>query len=243
MKNILALLISLISLAGFGQVGWDWSHFVSAATGAPTDYIAYYPFNGNANDSTENNFDLTNVNSPAYTTDKWGNTSKCISYVAASLQYSYVNESFINWDTENLTIAGWCFGMGQGRFVFSSTITTYPFLRHRNAIGVQLRSNNNTNYGGSISAEYSETSWEYVVYEWTDTTVNVYINDTLFGSSLDKSAGSFTNMNRFVLGARYYGTGELIIQYENGKVDEIKIFDRLLTTEEKTALYEEVPTF
>ena len=56
--------------------------YASEATGL----VAYYPFNGNANDASGNNNHGTLINNPSFSSDRFGNPDKAISFDKTALQ-------------------------------------------------------------------------------------------------------------------------------------------------------------
>lgn len=206
--------------------------------GVPSDYRAYWKFDNNLNDESSNGYTLTGVNSPTYINDRKGNPNSAISFVATSSQYVYINSDLgLNWSNQ-LTACGWLYGMGQNGLLFSNQSLTYPLLRQRagsGALRLNQISDNNINVDSANGAAISLSQWRFYLFEKDGNEERLYIDNALYLSHT--LTDPITNINRFVLGALFFGAS--VGQYETGFVDSVRIYDRLLTTDEKTALYNE----
>lgn len=83
------------------------------------------------------------------------------------------------------------------------------------------------NYARATSI--TTTNWNHIVGMWDGTTISIYVNGTLRGT--DTFSGSMTNNNTVQMGRCGRNTNNF-----DGKVDDVRIFNRILTSNEITAL-------
>lgn len=198
--------------------------------------IGWWPFNGNANDESGNGNNGT-INGATITTDRFGNTGKAYSFdginnyfSAPNNQTSYAISFWFN--TLNLSGVPNC-----NLYNFQNTYAEisssngsvysraqYPSAPHAHMI---------TNYIPTIN------NWHHMVvnYDAVSKQIDMYIDNTNhFVSTLNASGGTYypaDNNNTF-----YFGGSSLHnLSYFNGKMDDIGIWNRPLTQQEISNLY------
>ena len=199
--------------------------------------VAYYPFNGNANDESGNGNNGT-VNGATLTTDRFGIVNKAYSFVGAN-NIDCGNSSIFGLTSSNiLTFNFWT----------KSISSNFPYIQK-----YQHLNPSNSNYfigrssapNNSIRVTADGQNWQdynVVLAQWINITV---IYNGLTNSSSFYLNGQFISTNVFTF-SNQVSTKSLIFgekptpEYPtpNGGLDDIGIWNRALTQEEITTLYE-----
>jgi Concanavalin A-like lectin/glucanases superfamily/Secretion system C-terminal sorting domain len=202
--------------------------------------VGYWPFNGNANDQSGNNLNGT-VTGATLTMDRFGNTNSAYNFngisnkievndnsqlqlttftvslwVNATSGYSLVNKS--NWSDGSLET----FNIGLGTNLLNSSIKM-----NSNCFAGQGWNNITTNTGSLYN------SWKHVVVVFNGSNVKHFINGVQVNSQplvglMDTCFGG-----KLKFGAWWQSSPD----YLNGKLDDIGIWNRALTQQEITAMY------
>ena len=211
----------------------------------PTDYTAYYPFNGNANDeSGYGNNGI--VHGAILTKDRFGNQNGAF-YFDGFNDYIVVPDNDLLTPAYNkLTVALWAkvYGLVNKYFLCkgdSSTNREYSMDFRFNS----LASFDINNQGGALSNQYvissetilKENTWYYIVGTWDGTEHKIYINGLLENfSSPHVEIGNYDS--DLYIGS--YG-GDILRYAINAVIDDIRIYNRALSDAEVFALYKEEP--
>ena len=217
--------------------------------------MAYYPFNGNANDASGNGNDGT-VNGATLTTDRFGNAENAYIFNGSS--------NFIRVpDTDTLegnnikTVAVWIKKNGrinnkqnysviskyQNDAEESGWIVTAP----TDDAGTTLLSGWSKGPCPKVSYEISLNEWFFVVYtveENGDSFVSkLFVNGTTVNQTQkmrDDVSDIYLqgNVRDMLIGAAFYYNGEISpYSYFHGQIDNIRIYNRALSEVEIQALY------
>lgn len=204
-----------------------------------TGLVAYYPFNGNANDESGNGNNGT-VNGAALTTDRLGNANGAYSFDGvddyvnigsnSSLTPSFVTLStwFKSASTSNGMIIyrthayGYQIGMGDGKIAFRAYTGT----------GVS------DDLLFITSSTYNDNQWHNAVLTYDGNNFKCYIDGTLLNTIPKVSSGLYYVGNYCTISK----DGPSGSMYFNGYIDDTKIYNRALNTCEVEALYDEVTT-
>ena len=188
--------------------------------------VAYYPFNGNANDLTDNGrnlavFDTTNLiagkdNSP--------NSAYSFDGVGDYLEYTTDFPSFYNY-----TISLWAKPASAGTYeaMFSSD--------DNSGRGFQIDldgSNFRIRIAGVgslvLGTALLNGDWTFIAFTYDGTNYIGYMNDNI----PESEPGGTTEFDRFRIGRNRNGN-----TYFAGAIDELKIYNRALTASEISSLY------
>jgi len=188
--------------------------------------VAYYPFNGNANDLTDNGrnlavFDITNLiagkdNSP--------NSAYSFDGVGDYLEYTTDFPSF-----DNYTISLWAKPASAGTYeaMFSSD--------NNSGRGFQIDldgSNFRIRIAGVgslvLGTALLNGDWTFIAFTYDGTNYIGYMNDNI----TESEPGGTTEFDRFRIGRNRNGN-----TYFAGAIDELKIYNRALTASEISSLY------
>ena len=209
--------------------GWSLVRsFITVASDAlPTDgLVAYYPFNGNANDESGNGYDGT-VYGATLTSDRFGESDRAYNFTGNS---DYINTNF----TPNFifSISIWYY-KNKNQNDNAGLLSTYS--GGFNYSGIYYAMNGTTDWvrcdGNSLNAFNTSSSiWKNIVIVSDGVRVRVYENTI---KKLD-FAGKTSHSNKLIIGdSRYNG------RYFMGKIDDIRVYNRALSENEIEALYNE----
>ncbi len=203
--------------------------------------VAWYPFNGNANDSSGNGNNGTN-NGATPTTDRFGNAGKAYSFNGAS---SFINVSGIgSFASSVVTYSAWVRinSSSPGGIIMRGTSSLYTIFGVWNN-QVWIGGNNGTQTETQVGS-VPINIWTHIVgvYNQGLATISIYIN----GQFVQTVSSGFT----------LDGTGYITLigtnqnyascncnQWFNGSMDDIRIYNRAMSVSEIQALYMEgIPT-
>ena len=205
----------------------------------PTDgLIAYYPFNGNANDESGNGNDGT-VYGAILTEDRFGNTNSAYSFDGID-DYIFIeyNELFNISPEKSFTICVWV-----------NNLSTNNWWK---ALIVKSKSNGFWDYGLYLSPDnkfmggldnrhevYSTTkanaNWKFAVLTYKNGNWKLYINSIL---EAYKNNGNLIKQSDG--GISFGKKGERNADYFKGFLDDIRIYNRVLSEEEIKIIYHEI---
>ena len=211
--------------------------------------VAYYPFNGNANDASGNG-NNGNVANALLTTNRFGQASAA--YKFDGVQSSggsriVVTNKLLNIGQSGYTIHMWfnSYSDSQGATMFDTyynsvgigigyTYFTAP-TRAGSLIGAgstwDLRLDGNSTPALAFSQLYSNT-WYSATLTKSNTIYCFYINGRLQFTGTNALASSYNYSDGFTLGSS--GWNETFL----GAMDDIRIYNRALSTNELTQLYQ-----
>ena len=211
----------------------------------PTDgLVAYYPFNGNANDESGNGNHGT-VNGATLTTDRDGNENSSYSFDGDDI-IELFNTNICNLQT-SLTFSVFSLVANHNNFSESSIIE-HP---NNDQFNVNLKSPN-YNYGFNI--KQSESGWNQTTFELNNSNnwihisgvydssirkVSLYINGVLVSNSTlnNNDFWQDPSHSKTTLGGIYQGGTGPVIQGLIGKIDDVGFWNRALTEQEIQNLY------
>jgi hypothetical protein len=228
MKKLLLLLGFALSLLMNAQV----------PSYVPTNgLVAYYPFNGNANDASINALNGTNGGA-TLTTDRFGNPISAYSFIGGTY-INILDNSLFN--TSQGTWSAWyCFtapsgGNGYGLIGKGSNFTSnLGILENQNNISSKISWVSNQ----ASSLPPSRTmngNWHNYVLTWDNSTgiIKGYSDGVLLGQATYNTSFNLNNGKNIRIGR----SDESYWQSYNGKADDFGIWNRVLTQSEITNLY------
>ncbi|MCW3119799.1 MAG: hypothetical protein JWM28_3881 [Chitinophagaceae bacterium] len=231
MKLLILTFLSILTLSVNAQV--------------PTNgLIAFFPFSGNANDSSSNSTDGTTHN-VTLTTDRFGKANSA--YLFSGNANSYIDFPSTYLGTEKYTYSLWAKANqipGTGEMAFMLNIGSTGGDQSLNI------ANNYSGFNGWLGGGYNMTApsfalnenkspstsnWAHIVCVRDSNFALLYIDGVLI-DSLGSTAANYPFYGNgsllAVIGRRNNGDGPF-----NGKIDDVCIYNRPLTKKEVTALY------
>lgn len=211
----------------------DIDSITFSVSSIPTDsLIAYYPFNGDANDESGNGFNANTYN-VALTTDRFGNANSAYLFDANNDSIVVANTNILN-GYSNATVTGWMYyqGGGQNPRFFSKRPHLLEMWLNKSAgnnkIGIHY---NNIQYLSDSSAVTNVWTFLCVVKESNE--LRIYKNGVLTKTST-VSGDLPSNSYRLMFGQQQAGGN---LDWLSGKLDDILIYNRALSASEIQALY------
>ena len=203
----------------------------------PTEgLVAYYPFNGNANDESGNGNHGT-VKGATLTTDRFGNANSAYNFDGVDDWISLGDPSILQ-ITSDLTITAWIF-LEQGEVtnhIFSRRSTNCGAIGYQighETNGLYFSSGNNAAVPSNISV--SENQWVFIAVVFNDAlnTVDFYVdNQKLLGQDV-VDLGNPANADIQIGQANGCSLSTLF----DGVIDDIRVYNHTLSEAEIQALY------
>ncbi len=230
-----------VTIAGSDVAGQDFS---ASATGAD-GLVAYYPFNGNANDESGNGHDGT-VFGATLTLDRFGTPNSAYNFNGNDSRIDLGNP--VDFESP-LSFSGW-FRLDAA--AESQWNTLFMKSQYCSGFGVMYNADTdqsgrkffriyNNSCGGVTGADvdYMVTyeDWVHYTLVYDGVSLETYINGNLVGTYAYSS--SIFDEDQMWLGAN--GPDDRVNGYYHftGDIDDVRIYDRALTSEEVLALCEE----
>ncbi len=242
---------------GTVDIGCYESGSVPAGGSLSDGLVAYYPFDGNANDASGNGNHGT-VYGVTPTTDRLGNANGAY-YFDGNAYIEVPNSDSLHNVTKAVTISAWVNATegysGGGVTLDSDHISVVCKGYEKRQYGLQINNNNEWLFAlkesdsksseiftcGS-SAGYSIGVWQHVALTWDGATITTYVNgvsvgETQYGTELAPNDESlYIGMD--VGGAGIFGETWSQIEYLKGYLDDLRIYNRALSAAEVKALYD-----
>lgn len=236
-ENLLMTAIAILGLATITMA--------QVPSYVPTNgLVGWWPFNGNANDESGNGNDGT-VNGPILSNDRFGDANKSFDFSNSLNQYiDFGNISTLNSST-SFSISAW-FNYSQTPTSPNDwfTIVADGSYSDPNGFGVIINPNqilfrNNSSFGVLVSNTLNLNTWYNIAAVYSSDSVKVYLNSILIGQNSHQNTNLFNTSYSFKAGK----CDDLPIDpndheyFFNGKIDDIGMWDRVLTQQEITDLY------
>ena len=208
--------------------------------------VGYWPFNGNANDESGNGNNGT-VNGATLTTDRNGNTNNAYSFDGDDDNIVVNNSSSLN--PTQLTITVWYLATGNDMCVISKNYPSNALkfsynIKHQDVFQSNLGLNVGWGTGNCTSAnEFWGSNGQIPTNQWVNITFTldasgvgkVYYNSNListYNGAILQSCNDPLSILKF--GGPHWNND---LEWFNGKIDDIGIWNRALTQQEITNLY------
>jgi hypothetical protein len=208
--------------------------------------LVYYPFNGNINDESGNNRNLSGT--AVYISDRYGNANNALRINSSSNILSHSSAAYHDMDS-NFTINFWInsqaptsssfplfwghgYGGGNDESYFVEYRSNMPGLAVANRAYLKLDDGASCNITSEIAdSTYKISSWEMITITRNQTTLSLY-QDTVLVQTVALSPSCIQANQLFSPLSLYLGSSN-----SNELVDDVMLFNRLLTSEEISYLY------
>ena len=238
-KILLSFFLILMSGMGFSQ---------SVPSYVPTNgLVGWWGFNGNAHDGSGNGNHGT-VNGATLTTDRFGNQNSAYDFDGVN-NWIQVQDHF-TLRPNHITISAWVnLANLNGGYCIITKTNIQNAIGEQYGVGVDFLSNWKPNFQikqGSncqpgynwqrvnLNTSYSQNNWYHIVCTYDGTTLKIYHNGQFNSTNLalngviDNCSGGTLNIGRF------WNSQPVFF---DGKLDDIGIWNRALTPQEITDLY------
>lgn len=215
----------------------------TASADLTTGLVAYYPFNGNANDESGNGHNGTE-NGATLTTDRFGNANKAYSFDGIDDYIHVPYDPTFDISLTGFTVAVW----------FKANPAQNPFYdiidkshgdngSYDDRTGWVIQSDwsgatidfiygtGSTWYGIGVNNSILDDQWHHFAATVMGTTMNVYLDGVLQGTNNFPAPPASNNRDLFI--GKHYALG----RYFHGLIDDIRIYNRALTDAEIIVLY------
>ena len=205
--------------------------------------ISWWPFNGNANDESTYTNDGS-VNSATLTIDRFGNANKAYSFDGGDDYIDIPHDSIFDFGTNiNFSFSFWLNTSTYHNIsgIISKETTSIPgigyqvmILENKPRFDFMSNGPNDIDFRGDTTI--NNGSWHHIVLtaNRSNNTISFYLDGVINSSLVDQnlSIGNVSNPSSLKIGVeRSYGN------HFNGKLDDIGIWNRALTEQEITDLY------
>ncbi|MBS4027752.1 MAG: tandem-95 repeat protein [Ignavibacteriales bacterium] len=218
--------------------------------------VVYYPFNGNANDESGNGNNGTN-NGATPTTDRFGNANSAYSFNGTSDYIDLGQRNDFTWKTNSIgTFECWIFptSLSALRFIFSVSHNTNQNCGGRFHIGIdsnrffyevgQGTGDCNLANRYTVVSTLSTGQWYHLAVSYDGTNLKMYINSIVQSYSQSGPPPGTPWFHALDDGITQVGTiaaktyqGTSRTDNFSGIVDDIRIYDRALSSNEVDSLY------
>ncbi len=196
--------------------------------------VAFYPFNGNAFDESGNGNHGVNYGA-TLTTNRFGLTNKAFYFNSNYIEVA--NSASLRSPVTSMTIAFWT-NISQ----WDQNSAGFLAKSNTSAFGQYGAIANNDPYiqfdlGGKyvrLTRYLATNRWYFVCLRWDGQEVKLYLNETLYDSA--SFTGTVTPDNFPLILGKHTSGG---VRYLNGKLDDVRIYNRALTNAEILRLYNE----
>jgi hypothetical protein len=225
---------------------------IYAQVNLDSNLVAYYPFNGNANDESGNNYDGT-VFGATLTSDRFGNVNSAYEFDGID---DYINvgdpiDGGLDLGANDWSISAWAFETTDsthppgGLVVKHSSGNDKEYSLQINSFGELEEVTVGIERDGNDSAVYTDSSgiqhslWYHLVatFEASSRNVNIYVN-----SNIAPVLGSILALPDTFSAELEIGRIAYLPSYFKGLIDDIRIYDRILIQAEIDSLFNEGTT-
>ena len=214
--------------------------FLMAQTTITTGLKAYYKFDGNYADSSGNNNHGINSGT-TFTADRRLNNNKAVDFNGTSSYITIPASTSLNSIKTDFSVSTWVYvtnWFNWGGFKYApiicktqiSTATQYRFTLLDNAFDVI---SNTKKFYQTIPTAFNTGTWYHVAVSNNGDSCSLYVNGifvqlTLNGAAFPSDTNQSLEIGRDVAGS---------LDYLNGSLDELRIYNRALTSQDVTNLY------
>ncbi len=199
--------------------------------------VGYWPFEGNTNDVSGNG-NKGSLSGATLTTDRNGITNSAVNFASTGQHIDFLSTD--TWCSASHTISFWfntAFIAGKDQFILAKRSTCLG--GNENFFQVSISPNSNqldigwyNNAGASFSKPFTSNIWNHVVYSVNGSNGFLWLNGVLVGSS----SNYIPKVNTAILRAGNHSCNVSNDDYI-GKFDDLGLWNRGLSQQEVTALY------
>jgi len=204
--------------------------------------VGYWPFNGNANDASGNGNNGV-VNGATLSSDRNGNANSAYSFDGVSNYINVVNPSIINFSTgQSFSISFWLCADTTMSNTFAGLISKHALYNNQPYNGWQItRTRTALAYETNACVNQNllpinHLVWKHYVYIF-DRVANQLI---IFENGIQATIKLCASLSTEIMTNPYdlkFGVERNNTSYTKGKLDDIAIYNRALSTQEITQLY------
>lgn len=225
MKQIFTLILGFSIVAAFAQVpGY-----------VPTNgLLAWWGFNGNGNDTYSSN-NLTNYNS-TYSTDRFNVANAAVQFNGTTQYQTITTPNFQFGQTSQFTISFWVFRQvaGYGVALMHGTSANNNFIwnfQTNTSTDIQFGTNRQGSAWTWAQNAYTTNQWNHIVGTFNNGAMTLHINGVHVATATYTHTGAIQTTLPIWFGRGVGGA------YFNGRLDDVGMWNRVLTLAEIQDLY------
>ena len=204
----------------------------------PSDgLVGYWPFTGNANDESGNNYNGT-VTGATLATDRHG-TENGAYYFDGTSDYIYItNSSLVSGGYACISLWVHTDGTGGGYPIISGNQNDYNIFINEDSVGVWIVTSPTAGYQ-TKKGFLPPNQWNHIVLNYDGIHLAMYVNNVL-SQSIPVTGPIATPQSDYLAFGQYFlnGSPSGTNSYK-GLLDEVRIYNRALTVSEITSIYQE----
>jgi hypothetical protein len=245
-KNLLLTAVATIGLAA-ATLAQTVPNYV------PTNgLVGWWPFNGNANDESGNNNNGT-VNGASLTTDRFGNNNRAYDFNGSS-DITIPHNNALNFQINNkISVSIWVktntnqlyrsvmvqkiSGVGNTQSGYDIALDNGGVISQRVSASLSLKngSSGSWGYASDSTANFITNSWHNLIFVYDQNIGKCYVDGVLKNTIVGQSGVIGNNTNSLLFGSTI--NQGLTSKKFIGQLDDIGIWNRALTQQEITDLY------
>ena len=201
--------------------------------------VAYYPFNGNANDESGNGHNGI-VNGAILTSDRFGNANNAYSFAGTDDDIDLTGTGSLDFLTGGFSLVAWANFTAENP---DSSIVTKHYCGVHNSYFIGVNGNSldfyvDTDPRLKTTEKYNDGKWHFVVGVYDGTTQYLYVDGLLKLSQA--RTYSIPNSSNIRIGGVANGTGDYCIALTHfvGAIDDVRIYNRAISASEVQQLYQ-----
>jgi hypothetical protein len=237
-KNVLiALALLAITCSGHAQ---NLPSYVPA-----NGLVGWWPFNGNANDESGNGNNGT-VNGATLTADRFGNAGKAYGFDGINDFIEVNNSPTLSPTLISISLwvnpAGYYLnGVDDANYIVGKgpDFNQGHYSLHYKTISKKARPSLGPGSSGlyvNSNSDITVNNWRHILSTWDGNEMKIYIDGSLENSITNSGFVLGTNSDNLFFGSM--AANSTWPYWLNGKIDDIAIYNRALTQQEITALYQ-----
>lgn len=210
---------------------------------AQTGLVAYYPFDGNANDASGNGNHGTISGGVTLTTDRFGNPNSAYHFDGINGIIEVPDAPILDVRVA-ITLAAWVYpevnsGVGLPIVLkYRSQIGERAYWLYAWTSGQPTGPRFRVDLPGTPGDVYSPNllpinTWSFVVGTYDGSSAKLYVNGSLVGSATGLSGQISDSSRPLSIG----GVHENVDEWFSGKIDDVRVYNRALTSTEVAHLY------
>jgi hypothetical protein len=198
--------------------------------------VAYYPFNGNANDESGNGNNGV-VHGATLTYDRNGNANRAYSFDGIN---SYIDVGNPIGDNPSIiTQCAWILVLSPNGTIITkrqaddgSDWASMDVLSDYSVRFWLDDKNYNNNSSWALSAQYSDQQWHFICGVRNGSSLKLYVDGNTSAATSDSHVMSGSTYNMYI------GYGAASARHFTGKIDDVRIYNRAISDSEVQQLYQ-----
>src|SRR3989344_1441586 len=217
---------------------------VGSCVSAPTDYIAYWAFENDFIDNSGNGHEGTGQGGVGFAAGKLDQGAS-FDGINDRIEIPHTGSINLGADGSKFSISLWFktsgnVGVWADHLIGKASDTS----NLPNPLGVSLQLDNKISFSSNEAGRahtatstlaYNDNSWHHIVGVRDDNDLYLYLDGILVASNTGGSIGDTRSSSPLQIGT--YTTGAVSGEWFNGKIDDVKIYNRVVNANEVSSIY------